>query len=668
MEKLKLHSPDLSQDNIAKIRALFPGCVTEAADENGKLRLAVDFDQLRQELSDHIVEGGQERYRLDWPGKREALLAANAPIAETLKPIRDESVVFETTRNILIEGDNLAALKILQENYLGAVKAIYIDPPYNTGSDFIYRDDFSESSQEYLMRSNQISESGSCLVSNPDSNGRFHSDWLSMIYSRLKLARNLLTDDGAIFISIDDNEIHNMRKICDEIFGEENFVNCVSVKLSEATGVKMSHAGSRFPKTKEYVLFYRRGSEIKIKPVQVENGAWNNEYKEIILGFTKSQIEDVKQLIYKETSSDDDVRALNALLQGAGISSLANYFRENEILDEKEKDDFKWSNAWRIIQAVGAGSLKDRAIEARQSDQELSAVLSARGKLSIFKTNFDLTSRDPRIRVLFADKYLTHNPGDFWSDIKTAGGVALEGGVSFPNGKKPLKLIKRLIDTVTTPSGDDIILDFFAGSGTTGHATIDLNSEDGGARRFILVQMRERADEKSEAFKDGLEYVSDICKERMRRAGKKILEGECHANWNKDVGFRVLKIDTSNMEDVYYRPDEVKQADLLTAVDNVKPDRTAEDLLFQVLVDWGVDLTLPIRRETVQGKTVFFVDDNALVACFDTGITEDLVKELAGHEPLRVVFRDNGFVSDAVKINVEQIFRQLSPTTDVKSI
>jgi adenine-specific DNA-methyltransferase len=668
MDKMKLHSPDLSQDNIAKIRALFPGCVTEAADENGKLRLAVDFDQLRQELSDHIVEGGQERYRLDWPGKREALLAANAPIAETLKPIRDESVVFETTRNLLIEGDNLAALKILQENYLGAVKAIYIDPPYNTGSDFIYRDDFSESSQEYLMRSNQISESGSCLVSNPDSNGRFHSDWLSMIYSRLKLARNLLTDDGAIFISIDDNEIHNMRKICDEIFGEENFVNCVSVKLSEATGVKMSHAGSRFPKTKEYVLFYRRGSEIKIKPVQVENGAWNNEYKEIILGFTKSQIEDVKQLIYKETSSDDDVRALNALLQGAGISSLANYFRENEILDEKEKDDFKWSNAWRIIQAVGAGSLKDRAIEARQSDQELSAVLSARGKLSIFKTNFDLTSRDPRIRVLFADKYLTHNPGDFWSDIKTAGGVALEGGVSFPNGKKPLKLIKRLIDTVTTPSGDDIILDFFAGSGTTGHATIDLNSEDGGARRFILVQMRERADEKSEAFKDGLEYVSDICKERMRRAGKKILEGECHANWNKDVGFRVLKIDTSNMEDVYYRPDEVKQADLLTAVDNVKPDRTAEDLLFQVLVDWGVDLTLPIRRETVQGKTVFFVDDNALVACFDTGITEDLVKELAGHEPLRVVFRDNGFVSDAVKINVEQIFRQLSPTTDVKSI
>ena len=668
MDKMKLHSPDLSQDNIARLRDLFPGCVTEVANENGKLRLAVDFDQLRQELSDDIVEGGQERYRLDWPGKREALLAANAPIAETLKPIRDESVAFETTRNILIEGDNLAALKILQENYLGAVKVIYIDPPYNTGSDFIYRDDFSESSQDYLMRSNQVSENGDCLVANSESNGRFHSDWLSMIYSRLKLARNLLTDDGAIFISIDDNEIHNMRKICDEIFGDDNFVNCVSVKLSEATGVKMSHAGSRFPKTKEYVLFYRRGFEIKIKPIQVENGAWNNEYKEIITGLSKAEIEEAKELVYKETSSDDDVRTLNSLLQQVGVSSLASYFRENGILDEKNKDDFKWSNAWRIVQAVGAGSLKDRAIEARQPDQELSTVLSARGKLSIFKTNFDLTSRDPRIRVLFADKYTTHNPGDFWSDIKTAGGVALEGGVPFPNGKKPLKLIKRLIDTVTTPSGDDIILDFFAGSGTTGHATIDLNSDDGGARRFVLVQMRERADEKSEAFKDGLEYVSDICKERMRRAGKKILEGECHANWNRDVGFRVLKVDTSNMQDVYYRPDEVKQADLLTAVDNVKPDRTAEDLLFQVLVDWGVDLTLPTSRETVQDKTVFFVDDNALVACFEPGITEDLAKALAGREPLRVVFRDNGFVSDAVKINVEQIFRQLSPTTDVKSI
>jgi adenine-specific DNA-methyltransferase len=529
MNKLKMHSPDLSQANIAKIRELFPDCVTEAHDEaTGALRLAVDFDQLRQELIDHIAEGPQERYRLDWPGKREALLAASAPIAETLRPIRDESVAFENTRNILIEGDNLAALKILQENYLGAIKAIYIDPPYNTGSDFIYRDDFSESSQDYLMRSNQVSEIGNCLIANGESNGRFHSDWLSMIYSRLKLARNLLTEDGAIFISIDDNEIHNLRKICDEIFGEDNFVNCVSVKLSEATGVKMSHAGSRFPKTKEYILFYRRGSQIKIKPVQVDNGAWNDEYKEIILGLSKDEIEEAKLQIDKEMSCEDDVRTLNTLLEKARISSLAKYFREKGILDERGKEDFKWSNAWRIIQAVGAGSLKDRAIEARQPDQELSAVLSARGKLSIFKTNFDLASRDPRIRVLFADKYLTHNPGDFWSDIKTAGGVALEGGVPFPNGKKPLKLIKRLIDTVTTPAGDDIILDFFAGSGTTGHATIDLNSEDGGARKFILVQIRERANEDSEAFKDGLEYVSNICKERMRRAGKKILEGECH--------------------------------------------------------------------------------------------------------------------------------------------
>lgn len=667
--KLKMHSSDLSQDNIAKIRELFPDCVTEAQDKaTGAVRLAVDFDQLRQELSDHIVEGPLERYRLDWPGKKEALALANAPIAKTLRPCRGESVDFDTTQNVFIEGDNLAALKVLQENYLGAVKAIYIDPPYNTGSDFIYSDDFSESSQEYLIKSSQLSENGDRLVANPEANGRFHSDWLSMIYSRLKLARNLLKGDGVIFISIDDNELHNTRKICDEIFGEENFVNCVSVKLSEATGVKMSHAGSRFPKTKEYVLFYKRGTDIQIKPVQVENAAWNDEYKEIIAGLSKAEIEEIKGLVYKETASVEDLRSLNSMLKAASVASLTKYFRDNDITDDKAKDEFKWANAWRIIQAVGAGSLKDRAIEARQPNQELSAVLSARGKLSIFKTNFDFASRDPRIRVLFADKYLTHNPGDFWSDIKTAGGVALEGGVPFPNGKKPLKLIKRLIDTVTKPEAEDIVLDFFAGSGTTGHAAIELNSEDGGSRRFILVQMRERADENSEAFKDGLEYVSDICKERMRRAGKKILAGECHPDWNRDVGFRVLKVDTSNMEDVYYRPDELKQSDLLDMVDNVKEGRTAEDLLFQVLVDWGVDLTLPIRRETVQGKSVFFVDDNALVACFDGGITEDLVKELAGHEPLRVVFRDNGFVSDAVKINVEQIFRQLSPTTDVKSI
>ena len=669
MDKLKMHTPDLTQDNIAKLRDLFPGCVTEVRDEDtGQLRQAVDFDQLRQELSDHIVDGPQERFAMNWPGKREALLTANAPIAKTLRPLQEESISFETTKNLLIEGDNLEALKLLQENYLGSVKVIYIDPPYNTGSDFIYRDDFSENSSDYLVRSNQVSINGDRLIANTESNGRFHSDWLSMIYARMKLAKKLLTPDGVIFISIDDNEIHNMRKICDEVFGEDNFVNCVSVKLSEATGVKMSHAGSRFPKTKEYVLFYRRGSEIRIKPVQVENGTWNDEYKEIITGLNRDQIDEIKELIYREVASDEDVLTMNAVLSRASVSSIAKYFRENGIEDEKAKDEFKWSNAWRIIQAVGAGSLKDRAIEARQSEQELSSVLSSRGKLSIFKTNFDINSRDPRIRVLFADKYLTHNPGDFWSDIKTAGGVALEGGVPFPNGKKPLKLIKRLIDTVTTPSGGDIILDFFAGSGTTGHATIELNAEDGGSRRFVLVQAREPADEKSEAFKEGLEFVSEICKERIRRAGKKILEGDCHSDWSRDVGFRALKIDTSNMQDVFYRPDQIAQKDLLAAVDNIKPDRNAEDLLFQVLVDWGVDLTLPIRREMVQGKAVFSVDGNALVACFETGVTEKLVKELAGREPLRVVFRDNGFVSDAVKINVEQIFRQLSPGTDVKSI
>ncbi|MBU4525463.1 MAG: site-specific DNA-methyltransferase [Desulfomicrobium sp.] len=670
MEKMKMHSPNLTQENITRIRELFPDCVTEAHGDDGRLTLAVDFDQLRQELSESIVEGPQERYHLNWPGKREALLTANAPIARTLRPCRKESVNFDTTKNLFIEGDNLEALKLLQETYLGKVKMIYIDPPYNTGNDFIYKDNFAENVEEFLKRSNQKDEEGNRLISNTEANGRFHSDWLSMMYSRLKLVRNLLSEDGAIFISIDDNEQQNLRKICDELFGEENFVNCISVKLSEATGVKMSHANSRFPKTKEYVLFYRRGSEISIKPVQVANESWNDEYKEIVLDLDKARIERIKELIYQEISTESDLKELNQLANGAKLCSLTRHFRDIGLSSDSEKDEFKWSNAWRIIQAVGAGSLKDRALISRKDGQELSAVLSSRGKLSLFKTYFDEESRDPRIRILFADKYLQHNPGDFWSDIKTAGGVALEGGLTFPNGKKPLKLLKRLIDTITSSTKEDIVLDFFAGSGTTAHAVMELNAEDGGTRKSILVQLREPAAQESEAFKEGLKYVSDICKERLRRAGKKILESECHEGWNKDIGFRVLKVDSSNMADVYYSPDAADQSKFQYYVDNIKPDRKPEDLLFQVLLDWGVDLSLPIRKETIQGKAVFFVNESPydLVACFDTGVNEDLVKELAKFEPLRVVFRDAGFATDAAKINVEQIFKQMSPGTDVKSI
>lgn len=668
MDKLKMHSPDLSQDNIAKIRELFPGCVTEARDEaTGAVRRAVDFDQLRQELSDHIVDGPQERYRLDWPGKREALALANAPIAKTLRPCREESVDFDSTQNLFIEGDNLEALKILQENYLGKAKLVYIDPPYNTGGDFIYQDDFTESFSDFLRRSNQIDESGNRLVANPEANGRFHSDWLSMFYARAKLAKNLLASDGAFFTSIDDNEVHSSRAVLDEIFGAENFVNCIAVKMSEASGVKMSHITARLPKLKEYLLFYRKSPSLKIQPVTIPAQTWNEEYKDFLDDISKQAVDQIKEVMDKDHPTEEDVRIIDNLLTPAKIISTKQAHKK--YAPDRDFAEWRQDNSWRIIQAVGSGSVKNLALQRGELPaQEVLTVKSSSGKLYLFKRNFNQETKSPRVQILFADQNIDQKAGDFWADIKTTGGVGAEGGIIFPNGKKPLKLLRRILDLCTSANEEHLIIDFFAGSSSTAHAVLEANASDGGKRKFLMVQLPEATDLQPEHKSDGLSTIAEVSKERIRRAGKKILEGECHPDWNRDVGFRVLKVDTSNMKDVYYRPDELKQSDLLDMVDNVKEGRTAEDLLFQVLVDWGVDLTLPIRRDTVQGKTVFFVDDNALVACFESGITEDLVKELAGHEPLRVVFRDNGFVSDAVKINVTQIFRQLSPSTEVKAI
>jgi len=620
MEKMKLHSPDLSQDNIAKIRALFPGCVTEAADENGKIRLAVDFDQLRQELSDHLIDGRQERFQLDWPGKREALAIANAPIAKTLRPCKEESVEFDTTGNIFIEGDNLDALKLLQENYLGEIQLIYIDPPYNTGNDFIYEDDFSQGSDVYLQRSNQTDEDGNRLVANTSANGRFHSDWLSLMYPRLRMARNLLSDDGAIFINIDDSELGNLKKICDEIFGENNFIANVAWKHTQQS----KNDERYFARVYNSLLVYRKSDSLekfRLPRTEADNKNYSNP--------------------------DNDAKGL----WRAGDVRSPNYRRTLcfDILTPSGKKISPPDNGWRWSEETVKGKIKTGEIVFNADETKI-------------------------VRKIYLANQEGRTPENLW-DGEVAGTSRqanselkdLFDGVAVFDTPKPTALIKR-IAKLFFDSSDYIALDFFAGSGTTAAALMQLNAEDGGRRRVFTVQFPEPCSEGSEPQKAGYQTIAEICKARIRRVGAKILESDCHPDWNKDVGFRVLKIDTSNMEDVYYRPDEVTQADLLTAVDNVKPDRTAEDLLFQVLVDWGVDLTLPIRRETVQGKIVFFVDDNALVACVETGITEDLVKELAGHEPLRVVFRDNGFVSDAVKINVEQIFRQLSPATDVKTI
>lgn len=628
MDKLKMHSPDLTQENIARIRDLFPGCVTEARDEvTGKPRLAVDFDQLRQELSDSIVEGPQERYRLDWPGKREALMAANAPIAKALRPIRGESVDFYTTKNLFIEGDNLEALKVLQENYLGLVKMIYIDPPYNTGGEFVYDDDFSEDSISFLLRSNQANEFGAKLVTNSESNGRFHSDWLSMIYSRLRLARSLLSEDGVIFISIDDHERDNIKKVADEVFGESSFIAAI-IWRKKASPDARSTVGS----VHDYLLCY------------VKDG----DSPKAAIG--KMALSQKREASF--SNPDNDERGPWASVDMTGMIGRAT------------KDQFfevKLPSGRVIGPPAGRswGLVKRTFLELRDDNRIW------------FGANGDNV---PRIKR-FMKEVEGQTVPTYWGhdEVGTNEDASDELLQLFEIPKifdtpKPTRLIRRLLEIGTSPNKEHIVLDFFAGSASTAHAVIGQNAGDGGNRRVITIQMAEPVSEKSEARKHGFTDIAQISKERIRRAGKKILGGECHPNWSRDVGFRVLKVDTSNMKDVYYRPDELKQGDLLDMVDNVKEDRTPEDLLFQVLVDWGVDLTLPIRRETVQGKTVFFVDDNALVACFDKGITEDLVKELSTREPLRVVFRDNGFVSDEVKINVEQIFRQLSPTTDVKSI
>jgi adenine-specific DNA-methyltransferase len=623
MEKLKMHTPDLTQDHIARIRELFPNCVTEARDERGKLKLAVDFDLLKQELSDHIVEGPQERYHLNWPGKREALLTANAPIAKTLRPCREESVDFDTTKNLFIEGDNLEALKLLQETYLGKVKMIYIDPPYNTGSNLLYDDDFSEDNIGFLKRSNQSDENGNRLVANQESNGRFHSDWLSMIYPRIKIARNFLSDDGIMIISIDEHEYDNMSKVVAEVFGDNNVDTLIWRKNGKQGNTKKIQ---RYKTTHEYLIVgYRNKMNTKIGKVKLLPN-WKGQKTNADndpRGNWESGV-----ICLHEDKSDSTSENYYSIVLPSGRTMTREFFFSKDVLDAYIK-------ANKIYYPKdGDGVPRLKIFENEEQEYFFDTIIDEMGTFS---------SAKEEVAEILGDREIFDTP-------------------------KPEKMIRELIRSACYKK--NIVLDFFAGSATTAHAVMQLNAEDGGNRKFIMVQLPEICDEKSEAFKAGYKNIAEISKERIRRAGKKILEGVCHENWNKDVGFRVLKIDTSNMAEVYYTPDGVKQADLLAAVDNIKPDRTPEDLLFQVIVDWGSAelLTGQIQRKTIQRKTVFFVDGNALVACFDTGITEELVKELAAEKPLRVVFRDNGFASDSVKINAEQIFKQMSPGTDMKSI
>jgi adenine-specific DNA-methyltransferase len=627
MEKLKMHSANLTQDNIARIRDLFPGCITEAKGKDGSVKLAVDFDQLRQELAESIVEGSQERYHLNWPGKREALLAANAPIAKTLRPCRADSVDFETTKNLFIEGDNLDALKLLQETYLGKVKMIYIDPPYNTGNDFIYEDNFAEATEEYLRRSNQRDEEGGRLTANVTSNGRFHSIWLTMIYSRLRLARNLLTDDGLIFISIDEGEASNLKLVCDEIFGPDNFVEQIAWKNKYGSGALTKG----FANVHEYIFVYSKN--------QVSNLA--------------APLDDEQRSAYKLRDENFDIRG-GYITQPLATNSKDDrpnlqytiHHNGKEIRPEKQ---WIWSEE-RFLSAYRKGEI---------------VINESNGKFSVRSKQY---LRDENgVERLGKPISLLNGPfnQDGTKEIKELfDGTAIFG---FP---KPTKLIQYFASFVVndSPDKDFIVLDFFSGSGSTADAVIRLNAADGGNRRFIVVQLPEDCPKESDAFKAGYETIAEVSKERIRRAGKKIAAG--HPKQNVDTGFRVLKVDSSNMADIFYSPDALEKPNLDMFVDNIKPDRNSEDLLFQVMLDWGVDLALPIAKQAIQGKDVFLVDGNALAACFDGhgGVDEAFVKELAKVQPLRVVFRDAGFKDSSVKINVEQIFKLLSPATEVKCI
>lgn len=613
MDKIKFESPDMTAQNIDRIAALFPNCVTEMPDENGKIKRAVNFELLKQMLSPDVVDG-DEAYEFTWVGKKAAIVEANKPIRKTLRPCVAESKDWDNTENLYIEGDNLEVLKLLQESYLGKVKMIYIDPPYNTGNDFIYADDFMRSQEEENEQMGMYDEDENRLFKNTDTNGRFHSDWCSMIYSRLMLARNLLTDDGVIFISIDDNEYSNLKEICDEVFGSQCFL---------ATLVWKRRASSQLDKSKcstdhEYVLAYV-GKDFKA-----------------FRGIDKD---------YKGYSNpDNDPRG--PWTTGDLTVGMTGDMRPNQyydLVDPKTGKVYKpnYNRVWSYI-------------------PESMAQLIAENRI-VFPED---TSKRPMKKRFASELDSDTNPQSTWMDSV---GMNTEGtkqmydlfGKAFFSYTKPESLVKTL--SLQATKKDSIILDFFSGSATTAHAVMQLNAEDGGHRKFIMVQLPEKCDEASEAYKAGYKNICEIGKERIRRAGDKIKSESPMTTQELDIGFRVLKLDDTNMKDVYYAPDDYDQGMLAGLESNIKDDRTDLDLLFGCLIDWGLPLSLPYKSEQIDGCTVHTYNDGDLIACFDTNIPESVVKEIAQRKPLRAVFRDSGFASSPEKINVFEIFKLYMP-------
>ncbi|OCG15254.1 DNA methyltransferase [Gilliamella sp. App6-5] len=604
-----MHSLNKVDENIKKIGAQFPNCITERKNQQGEVEYAIDFDLLKQELSSVIVEGREERYQFTWPDKKKSILLANAPIAKTLRPCREESVDFDDTENLYIEGDNLEVLKLLQETYLGKVKMIYIDPPYNTGNDFVYEDDFAQNTSEYLENSGQFDDEGNRLIKNMETNGRFHTDWLNMIYPRLKLARDLLTDDGVIFISIDDNEIDNLKKICDEVFGTSNFISNIIWKRKRGR----DNSARWFSKAHEYCLLYAKNKNL------------------FVINFLKLDEETKKA--YKNPDNDPrgSYRMLGCWARGTQGGVSYDFTSKNGQYFQKRLWLFSKENLIKLDQ-----------------DNKL-----------VFKGN-------NIYRKMFINENKGKIPETLWDDVSNAANASDEIKKIFDDiifdTPKPTPYIKRMIDIAVSKA--DIVLDFFSGSSTTAHAVMQLNAEDGGNRKFIMVQLPESTDEKSEAYKAGYKNICEIGKERIRRAGNKIAQENPQAKFDK--GFRVLKCDSSNMKEVYYNPAEYN-TDLLDAlIDNIKADRTPEDLLFQVMLDLGVLLSSDIKQTSIAGKTVFNVADNFLMACFDTDINEEVITAIAKQKPYYFVMRDSSLENDSVATNFEQIFTTYSPETKRK--
>lgn len=657
MDKLRMQTANKADDNFKKLAAMFPNAVTETINESGEVVRAIDKDVLMQEISCKVVDGNEERYQFTWPDKKKSVLLANAPINKTLRPVREDetvptgadsegkpycstgSVDFDTTENLYIEGDNLEVLKLLQETYLGKIKMIYIDPPYNTGNDFVYEDDFAQNMDEYLANSGQYDEDGNRMVQNTESNGRFHTDWLNMIYPRLKLAKDLLTEDGVVFVSIDANESHNLRKICEEVFGASNFVSEIIIQNNPR-----GRQSDRFIATAhEYLLCFCKNSMSCVL-----NG----------LPLSKEQ--------KAEYSFNDEKGAYRLLgLRQRGVASLRtdrpDMFFPIYVNPKTQEVSLEVHNDWCEVIPKKSDGREGRWMWGKEKCKVDSARLVARlierrGEYDIFVKDYldrEDGARTRKFKSIWDDKALNNQAGT--QEVK----ALLKGDImSFPKSKAFIQMVCQLGGTP-----DAIVMDFFSGSATTAHAVMQLNAEDGGHRKFIMVQLPEKCDEKSEAYKAGYKTICEIGKERIRRAGAKIKEEAGLAAQNLDTGFRVLKCDTSNMKDVYYNPAEYEVNMFSRLEDNIKEDRTPEDLLFQVMLDLGVLLSSKIEETTIAGKKVFNVEDNYLIACFDSDVSEETIKAIAKQKPYYFVMRDSSMASDSVATNFDQIFATYSPET-----